>query len=493
MEKYDIIGETEEEKGIFINGQKYSYSISKSENKEETIIIKLYDSSQKSNIYFTYEATFEKLTKDIKFLTLCENLDEMITSLNNIFSMGNAKVEENNGNFNLELKFIGSGIIKKSFVQLNKYESKEYKNELEIKIKTLENKYNELFNKYEELKKQNENNIRHILKELIFDEDIKMKFFGEMERLFLSKYNLNDFNKYKEDKSENDIINKTQNIINNKEGKINEEKKVKRPEEKYQEKKEEIKNIGLPKTIMLMKFISKLDKYSPFLSDQDIYEIGKVSKRFYKPCLEKLKEINLRKLSKEEKELESINESKEKLITKFTLGKVSGKAIEELNEKNHIEYFQKEKAPEEVILLAYRILFQLINKEKNILKEKNNEEFWKLFRENMLKNSENGIGNYLRHELKYLDFSEENIYKLKCLCEGQEGRLNVINNISKKDYTFKFILFLIRESLEYININIGKYKHKQVIYSEAYNKYLKFIINKRNDNLKKLDNLISKA
>ena len=232
MEKYDIIGETEEEKGIFINGQKYSYSISKSENKEEAIIIKLYDSSQKSNIYFTYEATFEKLTKDIKFLTLCENLDEMITSLNNIFSMGNAKVEENNGNFNLELKFIGSGIIKKSFVQLNKYESKEYKNELEIKIKTLENKYNELFNKYEELKKQNENNIRHLLKELIFDEDIKMKFFGEMERLFLSKYNLNDINKYKENKSENDIINKTQNIINNKEGKINEEKKVKRPEEK---------------------------------------------------------------------------------------------------------------------------------------------------------------------------------------------------------------------------------------------------------------------
>ena len=41
MENYDLIGETEEEKGIFIKGKKYSYSIIRSENEEDSIIIKI--------------------------------------------------------------------------------------------------------------------------------------------------------------------------------------------------------------------------------------------------------------------------------------------------------------------------------------------------------------------------------------------------------------------------------------------------------------------
>ena len=40
----------------------------------------------------------------------------------------------------------------------------------------------------------------------------------------------------------------------------------------------------------MMKFISVLDKYSPYLTDKDIYTIGKSCKKFYKPCHEKLKE-----------------------------------------------------------------------------------------------------------------------------------------------------------------------------------------------------------
>jgi len=130
METYDLVGETEEEKGIFINEIKYLYSITKEkkeQEEEESLIIKLYNTNQQPGIYFTYVASLHKLMSDLKFLTLCNNLDEMIICLVEIFFKGNAKVKEINGNFYLELKFIGTGIEKKFLVQLIKKEYKENK------------------------------------------------------------------------------------------------------------------------------------------------------------------------------------------------------------------------------------------------------------------------------------------------------------------------------------------------------------------------------
>ena len=48
---------TPENKGILINGINYSYSITKSENEEEALIIKLSEPNHQSNMYFTYEAS----------------------------------------------------------------------------------------------------------------------------------------------------------------------------------------------------------------------------------------------------------------------------------------------------------------------------------------------------------------------------------------------------------------------------------------------------
>ena len=238
-----------------------------------------------------------------------------------------------------------------------------------------------------------------------------------------------------------------------------------------------------------MKFISTLDKYSPYLKDEDLYEMGKVCKKFYSPCLGKLKEINEKKLSNEETEYKTIS-SEEKLINEFVLGKAAAKAVEGLNDNQHIEYFKKEQAPCEDIILTYRILYQLMNKEKEILKEKDNVKFWKLFRESMLKHSEGGIGQYLQNEFKNLDFSEENIHKLYKLYEGQEKILTPINIISKKDLTGKYIIFLIKEALEYIKIDIGASKTKKISISEVYKKYLEYIIKKRKENQAKIEKLI---
>ena len=131
-----------------------------------------------------------------------------------------------------------------------------------------------------------------------------------------------------------------------------------------------------------------------------------------------------------------------------------------------------------------------MNKEKEILKEKDNVKFWKLFRESMLKHSEGGIGQYLQNEFKNLDFSEENIHKLYKLYEGQEKKLTPINIISKKDLTGKYIIFLIKEALEYIKIDIGASKTKKISISEVYKKYLEYIIKKRKENQAKIEKLI---
>ena len=48
--------QTPKNHGIIINKVNYSYLITKSINKENSLLIQLYEPNQKSNIYFTYEA-----------------------------------------------------------------------------------------------------------------------------------------------------------------------------------------------------------------------------------------------------------------------------------------------------------------------------------------------------------------------------------------------------------------------------------------------------
>ena len=186
----DIFGETEIEKGIYINGIKYSYSINKLKTNEELLIIKLYDPNNNSQtkLEFTYEASIPKLIKDFEFFSSYNNLDEIINSLNEIFSKGNAKVEHKNGNYTLELIFIECEKSKNYFVPLNKLEPNKPKSEMENKIDKLENKLNDLVNKLEELKKEKEENIKN--KDIeIFIKDIKNKLIDEIEILIISKTN----------------------------------------------------------------------------------------------------------------------------------------------------------------------------------------------------------------------------------------------------------------------------------------------------------------
>ena len=177
LEKY----EKNEYTGIIINEIKYNYYIGKSEEIKDSLIIKLYDPNNISKYFYSYEANYDKLIKDIKFFSIYENIDDIIVSLKEIFAKRNIEIQEKDGIYYLELKIIGVTI--KCLIQLNKNKieiTNEQKSELEKEIINLENKFKDLLNKFEEIKIIKENEIQKKIKELIFDKEIKTKLFEEM-------------------------------------------------------------------------------------------------------------------------------------------------------------------------------------------------------------------------------------------------------------------------------------------------------------------------
>jgi hypothetical protein len=188
---------------ININDSQYLYSILKLD-KEEGIKIKLFESKPKTNIYYEYEGSISELTKNIKILLLCENLDEIITTLKAAFDEGKAKFVEKEEKYYIELSFEAMGKSKISTIQLTKYEPKDPITELNDKIKKIEYECNNLSKEIDKLKnmKVNDKDVKEKIIEALQENDIKMKLFEEFEKLMCSKYSLDNHknqNKIKED------------------------------------------------------------------------------------------------------------------------------------------------------------------------------------------------------------------------------------------------------------------------------------------------------
>ena len=292
-------------------------------------------------------------------------------------------------------------------------------------------------------------------------------------------------------------INKTEKEMNNifqdmRNIKItfNEEKNIIKYEDYYfngKDKKEEKKKENhLWNQINGNKTILKLHEFAPFLTYSELLKVASISKAFKKNCLPKIKEMNKKQLEEEKKELEALKANSTNPITQFTLSKIALKAIEHLNYNKELEYFKNDEVPTQQILLLLRVLFQFINKEKEILEVKEDNQFWKLLKENIIENSEKGLGEYLKYEFYDIVCSVENIYKIDCLCEGKEKILSPIA-IQKKDNTPKIISILVKELLEYIGISVG-IKDEKRCNQEIRKKYLEYIIKKRAN----IDDLISK-
>ena len=224
---------------ISINDSEYLYSILKLD-KEEGIKIKLYEATPKTNIYYEYEGLTSELTKNIKILLLCENLDEMITTLKSSFNEGKAKFIEKEEKYYIELTFEAMGKSKTSLIQFIKYEPKDPMTEMNDKIKTIENECKNLSKEIEKLKnmKDNDEDLKEKIKAILQEKDIKMMLFEEFEKIICSKYNLDNNNK-KDDKKE-DLEKNLSKVENSLKDLMNNELKEKVNGKEFNEK---IKNI----------------------------------------------------------------------------------------------------------------------------------------------------------------------------------------------------------------------------------------------------------
>ena len=63
---------------IKIEGVEYAYSINQVQEEEKLVLITLSEEKPDKNITFTYKAWEKKLIKDIKLLSACDNIEEMI-------------------------------------------------------------------------------------------------------------------------------------------------------------------------------------------------------------------------------------------------------------------------------------------------------------------------------------------------------------------------------------------------------------------------------
>ena len=217
---------TRELNSISIEGVEYIYTIVKDE-KENKIIIKLTEEKPYKNISYLYKASPEKLAKDIKQLSICDNNDQMITSLQDIFNKGKICVEKKDEKYIMKIKINAFGITSIYEIELEKNDPHDENKKILNKIKEIDDKYKEIKEEINNIKINNSNaiiyneeernriikeiknelNIKEIVKELLIkDKDIKNILNKEFEN------KLNDY-KNEETKNMEESVNK---IINEK-------------------------------------------------------------------------------------------------------------------------------------------------------------------------------------------------------------------------------------------------------------------------------------
>ena len=106
---------------IIIEGVEYAYTIKKDE-KENEIIIQLSEEKPDKYITFMYRASSEKIFKTIKVLFVCENIDEMIILLQDIFSNGKIIVGKKDEKYIMKIEVAILGKTSKYELELEKNE-----------------------------------------------------------------------------------------------------------------------------------------------------------------------------------------------------------------------------------------------------------------------------------------------------------------------------------------------------------------------------------
>ncbi len=155
---------------------------------------------------------------------------------------------------------------------------------------------------------------------------------------------------------------------------------------------------------------------------------------------------------------EKINEIKQSNddTHKFNLSIGTLKALELLNNEEHLKFFTSEKYDSfsDDIYLVYKIIFQLTP-----FNEIKNSENKKIFFENMIKyvencakNEEKSVGQIFKEIVKKFEFNKDNILDVKNMILGNEDKLKP-KFYSKICKTTGLIIFLIKDIFEYLGFN----------------------------------------
>ena len=202
----------------------------------------------------------------------------------------------------------------------------------------------------------------------------------------------------------------------------------------FLDKKTKINFLSVSKNI-----IRKLTYYIEYLYDEFL-KINNIN-------LSNTIESQINKIKKEYKyeDYDSLNHA-------FSLSKDSLRALELLNSETYNNIFKEQilKDEKNSIILIYRILFQLIDKEE-LVELKSDKKFWEKTRNFILDNNEGKTGNFIKEYISEFDFTYKNIYRLKKLVRGNEDKIKplIYEKICK---TTGIITFIIKDSLEYCGI-----------------------------------------
>ena len=140
----------------------------------------------------------------------------------------------------------------------------------------------------------------------------------------------------------------------------------------------------------------------------------------------------------------------------FTRGAL--KALSLLNEPDYQKIFDDDTIPSSDLILVYKIYFQLINKETDIINLINNCSDDALIWENIFKYIKNNteddkLGDLFKNVLNNMDCSIENIFNLIKMV-NQNNNKDKLNPLfySKLCPTTGLLIFLIKESLDYLGV-----------------------------------------
>ena len=392
------------EKRLIIDDSEFSFSIG--ELKEiDGISMKLDEIKPKINVYFIYEASFEKLKSELKFLEYCRTNEEIIPSLYQLFNNDKIKVlkKEDKYIMEFELEFSLIGLATKFEIQLEKIEIPIPVNEEDLmsSIKNINEKYVELKNELNKLKKNSGTFSGNENDKIINNLDI-----SSLAEEVAKKINIKD--KILEVLKDKEILGVTSiNEIINEKLKSNEEK-------------EKILNEKIEKMEIDIK--TQINDINKIL--EKINEEKKSENESIKENLKKKEEeghIIKQNIEKIEGDIKNIFEKFNKTVEDFEKQKVSMNKI--INEN-----FEKQKDDEKIfqqnIEKKHSEIYDIINKmnktlenfeSNNYLEQKLNEQMPKIIKSNKYSNyitlsvniNENDIGNNIRL------LKQKEIYKRK--------------------------------------------------------------------------------